>query len=110
MAVCEKKSIKMEQKNKIKDVLQKMKARRGNNTLVLFRNGDNFEAYGNDAKIIAGELPLHLFTKEQLPAISFPHHKQEEYSNHLLDKGYTVCISEMRDAGGNYIIDIAEET
>ena len=98
----------MEKKNKTEDVLEKMKARRGNDTIILFHKEDNFEAYGNDAKIIAEELALEIFIKDELPTVRFPQDKQEENTNRLLDKGYAVCISEMRDNAGNFITDIAE--
>lgn len=98
----------MKQKNKLQDALEKMKARRGNDTIILFHNGDNFETYGKDAQVIAGELGLIPFIKDEILTISFPHDKQEEYANRLLNKGYAVCISEMRDVSGNFITDIAE--
>lgn len=47
--------------------------------------------------------------REDMMTAIFPQEKQEEYSNLLLDKGYAVCISEMRDISGNYITDIAIE-
>ena len=109
MLAYKKKSIKMEKKNKTQDMLEKMKARRGNDTIILFHNGDSFEAHGKDAQIIAGELRLETFTKDELPTVRFPQDKQEEYSNFLLDRGYAICISEMRDASGNFVTDIAIE-
>lgn len=96
-------------KNKTQDVLQKMKERRGKDTIILFHNGDNFEAYEKDAQIIARELGLEVSVREDMMTAIFPQEKQEEYSNLLLDKGYAVCISEMRDISGNYITDIAIE-
>lgn len=98
----------MEKMNRTKDMLEMMKARRGNDTIILFHNGDSFEAYEDDAKIIAGELALEIFIKDELLTVRFPQDKQEENTNQLLDKGYAVCISEMRDDSGNYITDIAE--
>lgn len=98
----------METKNKIIEALRKMKERRGNNTIILFHNGDSFEAYAKDAQIIAAELNVDTCIREELVTARFPRDKQEEYSNRLLDKGYAVCISEMRDASGNFITDIAE--
>lgn len=85
-----------------------MKARRGKDTIILFHKDDSFEAYGNDAQIIATELALELFIKDELPTVRFHQDKQEENTNRLLDKGYAVCISEMRDNTGNFITDIAE--
>lgn len=99
----------MKEKNKLQDALEKMKARRGSDTIILFHNGGNFETYGKDAQIIADELGLITFAKDGILTISFPQDKQEEYSNRLLDKGYFVCISEMRDTSGNFITDIAGE-
>ncbi|WP_298552659.1 hypothetical protein [uncultured Parabacteroides sp.] len=86
-----------------------MKERRGKDTIILFHNGDNFEAYEKDAQIIARELGLGIAVREDMMTAIFPQEKQEEYSNLLLDKGYAVCISEMRDISGNYITDIAIE-
>lgn len=103
-----KKSIKMETKNKIKDLLRKMKARRGNDTLILFHNGGSIEAYAEDAQIIAVELGFETFMQDELLTIRFPGDMQEENTNRLLNKGYAVCISEMRDSSGNFITDIAE--
>ena len=79
-----------------------MKSRRGANTLILFRNGDSFEAYHNDAKIIAKTLTLNTFIEEGLETVRFPASEIEEYSNRLLDAGLSVCISEMRDVSGDY--------
>lgn len=98
----------METKNKTIEVLQQMKARRGNDTIILFHNGDNFEAYAGDAQIIAFELGLEAFIRDELLTSRFPQDKQEETVNRLLGKGYAVCISEMRDVSGNFITDIAE--
>lgn len=58
-------------------------------------------------KFIARELELEVSVREDMMTAIFPQEKQEEYSNLLLDKGYAVCISEMRDISGNYITDIA---
>lgn len=99
----------MKEKNKLQDALEKMKIRRGNDTIILFHNGDSFEAYGKDAQVIAEELGLITFTKDGILATSFSHDKQEEYTNRLLNKGYAVCISEMRGASGNFITNIAGE-
>lgn len=99
----------MKEKNKLQDALEKMKIRRGNDTIILFHNGDSFEAYGKDAQVIAEELGLITFTKDGILATRFSHDKQEEYTNRLLNKEYAVCISEMRDASGNFITNIAGE-
>lgn len=96
-------------KHSIRQAFAIMKKRRGKDTIILFHNGGNFEAYENDAQIIARELGLEVSVREDMMTAIFPQEKQEEYSNLLLDKGYAVCISEMRDISGNYITDIAIE-
>lgn len=98
----------MKEKNKLQNALQQMKARRGNHTIILFHNGGNFEAYATDAQTISAELGLGTFVRNELLTIRFPQEKQEEITNSLLNKGYPVCISEIRDASGNFITDIAE--
>lgn len=89
--------------------LKQMKSRRGANTLILFRNGDNFEAYHNDAKVIAETLTLNTFIEEGLETVRFPASDIEVYSNRLLDAGLSVCVSEMRDASGDYKPNISLE-
>ena len=96
-------------KHSIRQAFAIMKERRGKDTIILFHNGGNFEAYENDAQIIARELGLEVSVREDMMTAIFPQENQEEYSNLLLDKGYAVCISEMRDFSGNYITDIAIE-
>jgi len=89
--------------------LKEMKNRRGADTLILFRNGNNFEAYNSDAKIIAQTLSLKTFIEDEFETISFQASEIEDYSNRLLDAGHSVCIVEMRDESGNFIINIAQD-
>lgn len=98
----------MKEKNKLPNALLQMKARRGKDTIIIFHNGGFFEAYAADAQTISAELGLETFVRDELLTIRFPPEKQEEIANSLLNKGYPVCISEMRDASGNFITDIAE--
>lgn len=86
-----------------------MKSRRGINTLILFRNGDHFEAYDKDAKIVAETLTLKTFIEDSLETVRFPASDIESSSNQLLDAGFAVCISEMRDEFGDFIPNIAME-
>lgn len=88
-------------------LLKEMKSRRGADTLILFRNGNCFEAYHNDAKSIAKSLSLKTFIEDGLEIVRFPASDIEVYSNRLLDTGLAVCISEMRDEFGDYIPNIS---
>lgn len=90
-------------------LITEMKNRRRASTLILFRNGDNFEAYNKDAKIISEVLTLKTFIEDEFETISFQASKIEDYSNRLLDAGHSICISEMRDESGNFIINIAQD-
>lgn len=85
-----------------------MKKRRGINTLILFRNKDQFEAYGSDAEIIAATLGLKTFIEDALATINFPASEIETNSDKLLDAGHAVCISEMRNKSGNFIPNITQ--
>lgn len=90
-------------------LVAEMKSRRGNDTLICFRNGDNFEAYQEDAKIIAETNSLKTFIEDELETVKFPASDIEIYSNRLLDAGLSVCISEMRDESGNFTVNITQD-
>lgn len=90
-------------------LLREMKSRRGANTLILFRNGNSYEAYHADAKIIAKTLSLETFIDDALDTVRVPASTIEEYVNRLLDVGLAVCVSEMRDEFGNYTPKISTE-
>lgn len=67
--------------------------------LVLFRLGDFYETFENDAKIAARELELVLthrsFGKHiRLPMAGVPHHHVNSYIAKLIDKGYKVALVE----------------
>lgn len=96
-------------KHSVKQAFTIMKERRGEDTIILFHNGNNFEAYERDALIIAREFGLETFISEEMLTALFSQDKLEEFSNFLLDKRYALCISEMRDDSGNFITDIATE-
>lgn len=90
-------------------MLKEMKSRRGTNTLILFRNGDNYEAYDKDAEIIGKFFTLETFIEDELKTVRFQASDIEEYSNRLLNTGHAICISEMRDESGSFVINIAQE-
>lgn len=86
-----------------------MKTRRGVNTLILFRNKDNFEAYDKDAEVVSETLKLKTFIENGLKTVKFPALDIEKYSKQLLDAGHSICISEMRDGSGDFITNIAQD-
>lgn len=66
--------------------------------LVLFRVGDFFEAFGDDAKLLARELEIVLTARapdssgERLPMAGVPHHALDSYLGRLVRKGYKVAV------------------
>ena len=83
-----------------------MKDRRGNETIILFHNGDYFEAYEEDAKTVSSQLNIETKIVDTVLTIQIPEKQQESVTNSLLDAGYSVCTSEMRDDNGNFITNI----
>jgi DNA mismatch repair protein MutS len=73
--------------------------------LVLFRVGDFYETFGDDARLLARELDVTLTARapdvrgERTPMAGVPHHAVESYLGRLVRKGYKVAIcDQMEDA------------
>lgn len=67
------------------------------NVLLLFRLGDFYEMFGEDAQIGAQVLQLYLTSREigkgnRVPMCGVPHHAVERYVARLLEAGYKVAI------------------
>src|SRR5512136_3252157 len=67
--------------------------------IVLFRLGDFFETFEDDARIAARELELVLTSRSfakgvRLPMAGVPHHHVQSYIAKLIDKGYKVALVE----------------
>ena len=67
--------------------------------IVLFRLGDFFETFENDARIAARELELVLTSRSfakgvRLPMAGVPHHHVQSYIARLIDRGYKVALVE----------------
>lgn len=67
--------------------------------LILFRLGDFYELFFDDAKLASRELQLYLTGKsagveEKVPMCGIPHHAYQTYVQKLLDRGYKVGIVE----------------
>ena len=68
-------------------------------TLLLYRLGDFYELFFDDAKIASRELELVLTGKdagaeERVPMCGMPHHAVKGYIEKLIKKGYKVAIAE----------------
>ncbi len=67
--------------------------------LVMFRLGDFYEFFGEDAQIAARELDIVLTGRdagmeERIPMCGVPHHALEQYLSRLVQRGYRVCVCE----------------
>ena len=66
--------------------------------LVLFRVGDFYETFGDDARLLARELDVVLTARSadavgvRTPMAGVPHHSVETYLGRLVRKGYKVAI------------------
>lgn len=63
--------------------------------VLLFRTGDYYEAYENDAVTVANALELTLNNFEKtIPMAGFPHHSLEHHLRKLLGEGIRVAVCE----------------
>ena len=62
--------------------------------VVLFRLGDFFEAFDDDADLVARELDLTLTHRAGIPMAGVPHHAVENYVARLVEKGYHVAMAD----------------
>ncbi len=67
---------------------------RAKNAVLLFRMGDFYEAFYEDAALLAKELDLTLTKRQDIPMSGIPHHTCETYIDKLIAKGYCVAIAE----------------
>lgn len=62
--------------------------------LVFFRLGDFYEAFENDAVIVAKELDLVLTKRQETPMAGVPAHQCDTYVDRLVGRGFRVAIAE----------------
>lgn len=62
--------------------------------ILLFRMGDFYEAFFEDAALIAKELDLTLTSRQEIPMSGVPHHTCEAYIDKLVSKGHRVAVAE----------------
>jgi len=65
--------------------------------LLFFRLGDFYEAFYDDAEVMARELDLTLTKRHDIPMAGVPHHICETYVDRLVAKGYRVAIAEQME-------------
>lgn len=65
--------------------------------LLLFRMGDFYEAFYEDAEVLAEALDLTLTKRQGTPMAGVPWHTCESYIDRLVAKGYKVAIAEQTE-------------
>ncbi|QTA38882.1 DNA mismatch repair protein MutS [Thermosipho ferrireducens] len=65
--------------------------------ILLFRLGDFYEAFFEDAKIISKVLNIVLTRRQDAPMAGIPHHALDNYLKKLIDSGYKVAICEQME-------------
>ncbi len=72
--------------------------KRHSDAVLLFRMGDFYEVFLEDAKLCARELGLALTSREKganaIPMAGFPHHAADSYVKRLIKAGHRVAICE----------------
>ncbi len=68
-------------------------------SILLFRMGDFYETFGDDAKVVAKELDIALTARDKnsdnpIPLAGVPYHALDNYLNKLIKKGHRVAICE----------------
>ncbi|MGQ9706558.1 MAG: DNA mismatch repair protein MutS [bacterium] len=70
--------------------------------ILLFRMGDFYETFGEDAKLASKVLGITLTTRDKrsenpIPMAGVPYHSVNEYIKRLLDNGFRVAIAEQME-------------
>ena len=65
--------------------------------ILLFRMGDFYEAFHDDAAILAQELDLTLTKRQEIPMSGVPQHTIDSYIERLVEKGHRVAIAEQTE-------------
>src|SRR4051794_189597 len=65
--------------------------------VLLFRMGDFYEAFYDDASLLAKELSLTLTRRQEIPMSGIPHHTSDTYIDKLVAKGFRVAVAEQTE-------------
>lgn len=65
--------------------------------LLFFRLGDFYEAFYEDAQLIAKEMGLTLTARQGIPMCGVPFHTAELYVDKLVAKGYKIALAEQTE-------------
>jgi DNA mismatch repair protein MutS len=81
-------------------------------TILLYRIGDFYETFDDDAHRVAEALHITLTSREfgrgvRIPLAGIPHHALNSYLGRLLSRGFKVAIAEQLSEPGHGIVDRA---
>ncbi len=65
--------------------------------ILLFRMGDFYEAFYEDAELLSKEIDLTLTKRQEIPMAGIPYHTCESYIDKLVAKGYRVAVAEQME-------------
>lgn len=65
--------------------------------ILLFRMGDFYEAFYEDAVVLSKVLDLTLTKRQEIPMAGIPHHTCEHHIDKLISKGFRVAIAEQTE-------------
>lgn len=65
--------------------------------VLFFRMGDFYEAFYEDAQLLARELDVTLTKRQETPMCGVPWHTSEGYIDKLIAKGYRVAVAEQTE-------------
>src|SRR5512137_1157116 len=78
--------------------------------IVLFRLGDFYETFDEDARVTSKELEIVLTAREmgkghRVPMAGIPYHALDNYLAKLLSRGYKIAICEQLTPPGNGLVE-----
>src|ERR1700737_4980118 len=78
--------------------------------ILLYRLGDFYETFDDDARLLARDLRITLTTRSfgrsgRVPMAGIPHHALNHYLGRLLAFGHTVAIAEQLSAPGRGLVE-----
>src|SRR5947209_4128847 len=84
--------------------------RQQQNAILLYRLGDFYETFDEDARVVARDLRLTLTTRSfgrsgRVPMAGIPHHALNHYLGRLLAFGHTVAIAEQLSEPGRGLVE-----
>ena len=79
---------------------QRIKREIPSDALLLFRLGDFYELFFDDAKLVSGLLGITLTQRNGTPMCGIPHHASESYIGRLLKAGRKVAICDQLEEAG----------